>query len=66
MALVSGIGSLPIHIADYNRSPIVVYRLAADTVGICSHECLISMLLEFGLTMSAELYRLPADTSWCR
>jgi hypothetical protein len=66
VALVSGIGSLSIHIADYNRPPIVVYRLAADTVGISNHECLISMLLDFGLTMSAQLYRLLADTSRCR
>jgi hypothetical protein len=66
MALVSGISSLPIHIADYNRLPIVVYRLAADTVGINNHECLISMLLEFGPTMSTELYWLPANTSRCR
>jgi hypothetical protein len=66
VALVSGIGSLPIHIADYNRPPIVIYRLVVDTVGISNHECLISMLLEFGPTMSVELYQLPADTSRCR
>jgi hypothetical protein len=64
--LVSGIGSLSIHIADYNRPPIVVYRLAADTFGRSNHECLISMLLDFGLTMPAESYRLPANTSRCR
>jgi hypothetical protein len=54
VALVFGIDSLPIHIADINRPSIVVYRLATDIVGISNHECLISMLLEFGPTMSAE------------
>jgi hypothetical protein len=51
VALVSGIGSLPIDIADNVYALIVIYRLAADTVYIMNHECQIPILLEFGPTM---------------